>query len=305
MVKPQKEPIVFFNRYTQNLEQEAIYGEPWLRWAYETRIGKRTTKLILKRAWFSAWYGWRMDSPRSRKRILPFIQKYGLSLDDFEKTPADFESFNDFFARKLKPGATQVSPSPTEACFPAEGRHLGFQNFSKTDTLFVKGQSFDLLSFLQNAALAKPYEGGSLVFSRLCPVDYHRFHFPVSGTPLSPRYIKGDLLSVNPIALRKNIRILCQNRRIITEIHTAHFGKVLMAEIGATCVGHIYQTFKPNHAVRKGSEKGFFKFGGSATLLLFEPNTIQLAPDLLEQTQRGYELYAKMGDTLGSSKLLA
>lgn len=305
MAKKLKEPIFFYNRYTQSLEQEAIYGEPWLRWAYETRIGKRTTKLILKRAWFSAWYGWRMDKASSRKRILPFIEKYRLSLEDFEKAPEDFDSFNDFFARKLKPGAMQVSPAPNEACFPAEGRHLGFQNFSKNDTLFVKGQSFDLLSFLQNEALAKTYEGGSLVFSRLCPVDYHRFHFPIAGTPLPPLQIQGDLLSVNPIALRKNIRILSQNRRHLTHIQTKHFGTVLMAEIGATCVGHIHQTFKPNHAVRKGSEKGFFKFGGSATMLLFEPNTIQLAPDLLEQTQKGYELYAKMGDSLGRSLVSA
>ncbi len=305
MVQKLKEPIFFYNRYTQSLEQEAIYGEPWLRWAYETRIGKRTTKLILKRAWFSAWYGWRMDSPSSRRRILPFIEKYQLKTEDFEKPPEAFQSFNDFFARKLKPEAMQVSAHTNEACFPAEGRHLGFQNFSETEGIFVKGHRFDLASFLENEALAKAYAGGSLVFSRLCPVDYHRFHFPVSGTPLSPRYIKGDLLSVNPIALRKNIRILCQNRRIITEIHTAHFGKVLMAEIGATCVGHIHQTFKPNHAVRKGSEKGFFKFGGSATLLLFQPNTIQLAPDLLDQTQRGYELYAKMGDSLGTTKISA
>lgn len=305
MAKPLKDPIIFFNRYTQHLEQEAIYGEPWLRWAYETRIGKRTAKLILKRAWFSAWYGWRMDSPSSRRRILPFIQKYQLKTEGFEKPPEAFQSFNDFFARKLKPEAMQVSPNAKEACFPAEGRHLGFQNFSETDGIYVKGQQFNLASFLDNEALAQAYAGGSLVFSRLCPVDYHRFHFPVSGSPLSPRYIKGDLLSVNPIALRKNIRILCQNRRIITEIHTAHFGTVLMAEIGATCVGHIHQTFKPNHAVRKGSEKGFFKFGGSATLLLFQPNTIQLAPDLLEQTQKGYELYAKMGDSLGTSKRLA
>ena len=300
MAQKTKEPILFFNRYTQQLEAEAIYGEPWLRWAYETRIGKRTTKLILKRAWFSAWYGWRMDSSASRKKIAPFIQKYGIHTEELANNPEDYISFNDFFYRRLKAGARPIDTATNTAIFPADGRHFGFQDISNISSIFVKGQQFDLGSFLMNPKLAERYHRGSLVISRLCPVDYHRFHFPVNGTPRVPRFIHGDLLSVNPIALRKNISIFWENRRVFTEIATKEFGYVLMAEIGATCVGHIVQTFKPNHAVKKGSEKGFFKFGGSSTVLLFEPNRIRLADDLIEQTQRGYELYARMGDNLGT-----
>lgn len=302
MLKKIKEPILYYNRYTQALEEEAIYGEKWLRWAYESRIGRPTTKLVLKRAWFSAWYGWRMDSFSSKKKILPFIEKYSLDTKEFQDSPTHYRCFNDFFCRKLKKDARPIDLSNNTVVFPADGRHLGFQDSSKISNIFVKGQKFDLKSFLNNEKLAKRYQGGALLISRLCPTDYHRFHFPISGVPTNPHYIQGDLLSVNPIALRKHIQIFWQNRRMYTEIQTPSKAKVLMAEIGATCVGHIHQTFKPQHTVRKGTEKGFFKFGGSSTILLFEPGFIQLCQDLQTQSSLGYELFAKMGDVLGHTR---
>jgi phosphatidylserine decarboxylase len=51
--------------------------------------------------------------------------------------------------------------------------------------------------------------------------------------------------------------------------------------------------------VKKGDEKGFFKFGGSSTITLFERGHIQIAADLVECSDRGMELYARMGDRLG------
>ena len=61
-------------------------------------------------------------------------------------------------------------------------------------------------AFFNPNELAKPYERGSLVISRLCPVDYHRFHFPVQGHVSQPKLINGFLYSVNPLALRKKFQ---------------------------------------------------------------------------------------------------
>ena len=66
------------------------------------------------------------------------------------------------------------------------------------------GQKFDLKSFLGSEEFGRDFAGGSLLISRLCPVDYHRFHFPVEGVPTAPELINGALYSVSPIALRKN-----------------------------------------------------------------------------------------------------
>ena len=55
-----------------------------------------------------------------------------------------------------------------------------------------------------------------MLISRLCPVDYHRFHFPVSGIPGEPRLINGWLYSVSPLALRRRLKYLIENKREVT-----------------------------------------------------------------------------------------
>ena len=73
-----------------------------------------------------------------------------------------------------------------------------------------------------------------------------------------------------------------------------------MVEIGATNVGSTEYTFAPGSPVAKGAEKGYFRFGGSAVLTLFAPGRVTLASDLLATTAEGLELYAKMGERLGT-----
>jgi phosphatidylserine decarboxylase len=240
-----------------------------------------------------------MDRPNSRSRVAPFIEKFKLKAEEFAETPECYKTFNEFFYRKLKPEARPIAKDPNAAVFPADARHLGFQNISKIEGIFVKGAVFDLATLLQDSARAKRYQEGAIVLSRLCPVDYHRFHFPVSGVAGMPRLIDGPLFSVNPIALKQNIRIFTSNKRAITEIDSAEFGKVLMLEVGATCVGSFEYTYKAG-PVEKGAEKGYFKFGGSSTITIFEPGRITLAADLLEKSKSGMELYAKIGDVMGA-----
>jgi phosphatidylserine decarboxylase len=295
------EPIQFFNRYTGRLETEEVYGDAFLRFTYGNPLGRLSLHERVKRAAFSRWYGRRMDQPDSKSRVTPFITRYGVKADEFADDPQSYRSFNEFFYRKLKPSARPIDPDASTAVFPADGRHFGFENVSKLEGIFVKGAVFDLAKLLGDAGLAQRFREGAMVLSRLCPVDYHRFHFPVAGVAHPPVLINGPLYSVNPIALRQNIHIFTENKRAVTRIESDEFGLVLMLEIGATCVGSFEYTFPSGTRVAKGEEKGYFKFGGSSTITLFEPGRIQLADDLLEQSRRGIELYARMGDRLGRS----
>ena len=292
-------PIQYFNRYSGHVESELVYGGAWLRWTYGNPLGRLALHLLVKRAAFSRWYGWRMDSPRSRARVMPFMRDYRIDPKELLDSPDSYRTFNEFFYRRLKPTARPIDSDPGAAVFPADGRHLGFQNLGSCGGIFVKGEVFNLDELLQDSSLVNPYRSGALVISRLCPVDYHRFHFPVSGTPGPTRRIEGPLFSVNPIALRQDIRILARNRRWLTQIDSPRFGRVLLLEVGATNVGSAVSTCQPGHPVEKGDEKGYFKFGGSLTMCLFPPNRIHLAPDLLERSAAGMELYARMGDHLG------
>jgi phosphatidylserine decarboxylase len=293
------ESIQFQNRLTGELETEKVYGESFLRWAYGNPLGPLALNTFIKRPFFSTWYGNRMSTPESRSRIAPFISEYGLNPDDFADSPDSYGSFNEFFYRKLKPEARPVDPDPNSIVFPADGRHLGFQNASEIGGVFVKGQKWDLAALLGDAGLAARYANGPLVLSRLCPVDYHRFHFPAAGIPSETAVLNGPLFSVSPIALRKNLAFLWENKRTLTKLETPNIGTVLCLEIGATCVGTIIQTFDPNAPVEKGAEKGYFAFGGSSTITIFEPGSVLLENDLRHHSSKQTELYSLVGSRMG------
>ena len=72
-------------------------------------------------------------------------------------------------------------------------------------------------------------------------------------------------------------------------------------EVGATCVGSIIQSYKANTFVKKGDEKGYFKFGGSTTILFFEKDKIKIDEDIINQTLMGYETKVLMGEIIGSN----
>ena len=263
------ESVQFYNRYSKKIETEAIYGEKYLKFIYGNPIGKLALWAAVKRSWFSGWYGKRMSSPNSFKKIFPFIECYGLNSDDFLLGVNEFKCFNDFFSRKLKPSKRPIDPSGEIVVFPADGRHLAINNISIDQPLWAKGQRLNIKKLLGGQNIAQRYEGGSVLVSRLCPTDYHRFHFPCNGKASSSSPINGFLYSVNPMALKRNISYLWRNRRFITELDTNDFGKISLVEIGATCVGGIKQTYNIGQ-VMKGSEKGFFHFGGSMTMIFFE-----------------------------------
>jgi phosphatidylserine decarboxylase len=287
--------IVYFDRYEKALRVEKVYGDRALRWTYGTLTGRLFLEMFVKRALFSRWYGQRMDRPASREKIVPFLQQYGLDASEFLLDVEQFGTFNDFFARELKREARPIDANPSSVIFPADGRHLCVPDLSQADGLFVKGQMFRLDELLPDRTLAERYARGSLLLSRLCPVDYHRFHFPAAGTPGTARLLNGPLYSVNPMALVQNIRILATNKRCLTELRDTAFGTVLLLEIGATCVGSIRQTY----VAGEGMEKGYFCFGGSSTITVFEPDRVRFDDDLVENSRVHRELYARMGDRAG------
>jgi len=315
------EPIRYFDRYTRSLQTEQIYGEKWLRFAYENPAGRFFVWLAARRVFFSRWYGWKMNmgsnsssgvailqifrmlcgAGDSSARVLPFITKYGIDVDEFAKSAFDYKTFNEFFYRALKPEARPIAAGARVAAFPADGRHLAMPNVDTAAGFYVKGAKFTLAELLGDDALANKFAGGAMLISRLCPVDYHRFHFPVSGVPNESKLINGWLYSVSPVALRRNVKYLVENKRELTLIASPEFGTVAMLEVGATNVGTIRQNFVPGRAVAKGDEKGLFAFGGSCVITLFERGRIRFDADLVSSSEKQIELYAKMGDRLGEA----
>jgi phosphatidylserine decarboxylase len=296
--------IFYIDRKTKEKKKEKIYGFIFLEIFYGDNfffqiLSRLFLPFFTKIAFFSKFYGFIQKSRMTRWKVAPFIRAYEIDAKEFLEPVMAFRSFNDFFIRKLKPDVRPLAPGDEVAILPADGRYLAFQNFEESDTIFVKGKKFSLEKLLRNDAKTKQFRNGSLIIARLCPVDYHRFHFPCACVPGRAELINGDLYSVNPIALKKNIEILTENKRVITSLKTERFGEVLYIEIGATYVGSIEQTYEPAHSYAKGDEKGYFSFGGSCLILLFEKDRIILDNDLLETTQSQIEMRGLLGQSLG------
>lgn len=287
--------IQYISRHSGKMGQEQVPGGGMLKFLYGNPLGKLSLFLLFRRKFFSVMGGWFMNTSYSAKRVQAFVDTHNIDLDEYHVPESGFKHFNDFFYRKIKADKRPISDKVVS---PADGKILVFPSLQDVPKFFVKGSEFDLHRFLQNDQLVEKYRKGSMAIVRLAPPDYHRFHFPVSGKVGKVKKIKGDYFSVSPLALRKSLQIFLENKREYCEVKTENYGDVLIMDIGATLTGSIIQTFEAETTVKSGQEKGYFAFGGSTTVLLFENEKVRFDPDLLTNTAKGFETTIKMGEQI-------
>lgn len=291
------ESIKYMDRKSGQQKTEYVPGEGMLKWLYNTTPGKVALNVLLKRKVISTLSGWFMDSRLSAGRVQEFVTQNKINLDEYQISDVkDFHTFNQFFYRKLKPDARAIGQNIVS---PADGRVLVFQSLKNISKFFIKGSEFTINNFLQDKELAQKYKDGAMLIVRLAPADYHRFHFPANGKISVSKQIKGHYFSVSPLALKKSLEIFCQNIREYSILSTPNHGDILISEVGATMVGGITQTYISDSEIKKGAEKGYFSFGGSTLVLLFEKDKISFDPDLIQNTNKGFETAIKMGETIG------
>lgn len=290
--------VSYIDRATGKTIEENPPGEGFLKFLYGNNpLGKASLHILMKRKLVSSLGGWYLDTKRSAKRVESFAANNNIDLSDYMVPEGGFKSFNDFFYRKVKPEARPIGEGIVS---PADGKIVVFDSIEDHKSFFVKGSKFTLDSFLQDERLAEKYKGGAMVIVRLAPIDYHRFHFSASGVISPTKLINGHYYSVSPLALRQSLEIFCQNKRAYSVLSTTDYGDLLFCDVGATMVGSILQTYKPNSQVQKGQEKGYFAFGGSTTVLLIEKGKVRFSEDLIRNTQNGVETAIKMGETIGN-----
>ena len=89
--------ITYWCPKESSLKKERIYGEKWLRFSYENLLGRIGLWAMVKRTWFSKWYGSQMNRLKSREKIKPFIKKYDLDESEFLSSADSYRTFNEFF----------------------------------------------------------------------------------------------------------------------------------------------------------------------------------------------------------------
>lgn len=206
---------------------------------------------------------------------------------------AEFKNFNDFFYRKLKPDARPCSAPdrPEIITSPADCRTVVFNRMEDAQRIWVKGREFSVERLLGNAYPedAKRYQNGALGIFRLAPQDYHRFHIPVDGVMGEPKLIEGEYYTVNPMAIRSTLDVYGENIRVVVPVDSVKHGRVMIICVGAMMVGSTVITRKTGERVHRAEELGYFKFGGSTILLLFEPGTMTFDEDLLDNSKGALE----------------
>ena len=293
--------IEYIERKTGEIKVEKVPGEKYLKFLYYNPLGELPLNLVVKKKFLTEYYGKKMDKPESVKKIPSFIEQADINIAEAKKRVEEFKSFNDFFYRELKEGARTVDYRENVLASPADGKILAFENLDIEKEFYIKGDKFTLEEFFADKGLANKYKDGVFMIIRLAPIDYHRFHFPADGEISESKLIDGVYYSVSTYAIKKNFRILCENKREYSILKTKKFGDIAMFEVGATMVGGIKQSYKSNSYVKKGEEKGYFYFGGSTCVLVFERGKVKIDEDLLENTKKGIETKVYMGEKIGIS----
>jgi phosphatidylserine decarboxylase len=242
----------------------------------------------------SRWMGRFARSPVSKRFIPYYIKRFDIDLSEVEKPWEEYESLQEFFIRRLKPGARPVDPSPDTVVSPVDGTISQIGTITRDTLIQAKGLEYRLEELLGgDQERAKQFENGEFVTIYLSPREYHRIHAPMKGRITGLTYIPGTLFPVNTFGVRTVRELFVRNERLVTYLTSSELGTVAVVKVGATNVGSVKVTFDP-HVVtnqprkkqmerksyhpqpelEKGEEMGRFEFG-STVILLFEEGRIR------------------------------
>lgn len=262
---------------------------------YNTVSGRMILKVITVPV-ISKTAGKFMDSPLSIPMIKSFIKNH--NLDTSQYAMKNFRSYNEFFTRKIKPEKRPVDYKADHLISPCDSK-LSVYRINRKSIFKIKDSLYRISDLLDNNFIARRYYGGYCFIYRLEVDDYHRYCYIDDGIKTENIFIKGELHTVNPIALQR-YNIYKRNSREYTIMHTDNFGDVVHIEIGALMVGKICNHHGEYNFV-KGEEKGMFQFGGSTIVQLFEKDRIRPDADILRNTRNGFETVVHYGEKTGNA----
>lgn len=266
-----------------------------LNFLYKTAPGRIVLRPLISPC-ASRAAGFFLDSRASVLLIRPFVRKYRIDLTDFRKEK--YHSFNDFFCRRIRPGARPFCSDPAALCAPCDGL-LSLWPIREETVIPVKQSAFSAVSLLKSTEMARRFEGGTAFVFRLCVNHYHRYAYAESGLKARDRLVRGFFHTVRPVAL-ESVPVFTENTRNISLTRTPGKGLVAQIEVGAMLVGKI-QNDKPEKGwVKRGDEKGRFLYGGSTVILLVQKDRVRPAEEIRVELEKepGKEIPVKMGQVI-------
>ncbi len=143
-----------------------------------------------------------------------FASSFGANLDEADRPLEAYESFLDFFTRRLKPGLRpQAAPVPGGIDSPVDGKLIAEGRVEDGTCLQAKGLPYRVDELLDGDPSAADFAGGRYVTLYLAPKDYHRIHVPCEGAVVTVGRVEGELWPVNDASTAFTPRLYVRNRR--------------------------------------------------------------------------------------------
>ncbi|MCI5855954.1 MAG: phosphatidylserine decarboxylase [Agathobacter sp.] len=266
-----------------------------LRLLYRTVPGRALLKVLVS-PWISRLAGRFLSSGASRPLVSYYISRYHIDMRGIDIPENGYTSFNEFFTRSRR--AHKRSARPDCLISPCDG-FLSSMTIRQDTLLDVKHTKFTLQSLLQDDALAENFRNGTALIFRLTPANYHRYSYAADGRVCWSKKIPGVLHCVRPVATR-TFPVFTENSREYQVIETDRFGKMVQMEVGALLVGKITNDpqFDAESIVWAGDEKGYFEFGGSTIILLFQEGVLEMDTSLARRRDANGETPVRTGEVI-------
>ena len=258
----------------------AVLEEPFRNWLYEFMVAR----------------GQFMDSEASADVIPYWTSDPEVNIEDYVIPAEGFQSFNDFFTRNLKDGVRPIASPSDNAILtsPADSTVIKVaDSLTAESTIEVKGDSLHVEELLGGDELAQVFIGGKAILCMLSTTDYHRFHSPVAGDIISEAQLAGLYYGMTG----GWVDYFFEHRRGYFIFDTDDFGLVGMVCVGMFTISSIEFTQQVGSVVVKGDELGNFAYGGSAIILLFEPNRVEISIPIEDKP-----VHVQMGQQIAESK---
>ena len=312
---------------TENMDGNAIYRKICISYfildqpalaGYQTPIHPASADQPLTR--LSQWIvkyaqtlgtDW-LDTPASitPDSIQSFYDTKSYNMDDYIQPPGGWKTFNEFFARHLKPGKRPIDGENDPGVVVSAADSVFDGHWSINDDLVeftVKGVPWSIKDLLKGSKYADAFKNGTFMHSYLSTNDYHRQHAPISGTVVEAYNINGAAYlevvvkddNEETIGYDFNRQLsstptnrLCMQRKLINKkpsglgapdkpgyqflqlramiVIDSPIGLVAVLPIGMDNISSVVITCKEGQVLKKGDEISYVQFGGSDIVMVFE-----------------------------------
>jgi phosphatidylserine decarboxylase precursor len=280
------------------VERQMVAGAIKLHYIINQAPGDQLNEDEAFNAWLKSFvqaYGDFLDSPASVAQLDTFTTLPNYNVDDYFVSPSGWLTFNQFFAREIKPGKRPIAEPRNDRVIvsPADAVFMGHWPIEEDSTITVKGATWRIDELLDGSPYADAFRGGTYMHSFLYVDDYHRYHVPVGGELKEVRNISGRVyLDVirgpdGSFEIIDGDTYQFRQERGLVVIDSPEVGLVAVLPIGMSFVSSVNLTPDGGATLQKGDEFGFFMFGGSDIVLLFQDRNIILDAEVGKKYLQG------------------